>query len=63
MYTQDTQSQPEKETNPKRQNRLKKAEEMGYRDTNSLPWKEMHKAERDNLYCPNPGPVLTTESL
>lgn len=48
---------------PQKVEQSNKAEEMGYMDPNSLPWKEMHKAETDNFYSSNPGTVLTTESL
>lgn len=48
---------------PQNAEQFKKAEERGYRDTNSLRWKEMHKAKIDNSCHPNPGTVLTTESL
>lgn len=46
---------------PQKAEQFKKAEERGYRD--SLPWKETHKAKTDNSCHPNPGTVLTTESL
>lgn len=48
---------------PQKAEQLKKDEERGYTDTNSLPWKEMLKAKTDKLCHPNPGTVLTTESF